>query len=254
MLKKLCLSVAMLLSAGVWTGSVAHAETVSLIGEDDWYPYSAKKDGKLQGFAVDIVKAAYAAAGVDLQLKTMPYARCMEVVKQGEELGCFDSADVPELRKEFVFHKQPLFNAEIAIYTLAGNEGGKPLTVADLKNKTVGITNGYTYGAELEDDASIKKDTAPSDLVNVRKLLAGRVKYSLVYTRVMDSLIASNAAEFQGKVKQVGSVTKHGLFVTFSPKKPESKRYAELLDKGLNTIRGNGVFADIEKKWQTPPK
>jgi hypothetical protein len=36
--------------------AAARAETITLIGEDDWYPYSGLKDGRIRGFAADIVK------------------------------------------------------------------------------------------------------------------------------------------------------------------------------------------------------
>ena len=39
-------------------------ERVVLVAEDDWYPYSAKRNGQSEGLSVDIVRAAFASAGV----------------------------------------------------------------------------------------------------------------------------------------------------------------------------------------------
>ena len=49
---------------------------LTLAGEDDWYPYTALKDGKLRGFSVDIIESAYAAVNVKVRFKSVPYARC----------------------------------------------------------------------------------------------------------------------------------------------------------------------------------
>ena len=42
------------------------------------------------------------------------------------------------------------------------------------------------------------------------------------------------------------------LYVSFSKRMPEAARYADALDQGLRTIRANGVYAAIEKKWANP--
>ena len=49
----------------------AHAEPLRIGAEDDWYPYTALRDGQVQGMSVDIVKAAFAATSPDIEL--LPY-------------------------------------------------------------------------------------------------------------------------------------------------------------------------------------
>jgi hypothetical protein len=52
--------------------AAARAETITLIGEDDWYPYSGAKNGRIRGFAADIIEAAYAAAGIQVKFTSAP--------------------------------------------------------------------------------------------------------------------------------------------------------------------------------------
>ncbi|GGC70738.1 substrate-binding periplasmic protein [Undibacterium terreum] len=227
------------------------AETITLIGEDDWYPYSALKNGQLQGFAVDVIDAAYASVGVKVQFVAAPYARCLMLVQTGQAMGCFDSLNDAKLGQEFVFHKEPIFKAVIGIYARA-DAAAQKITVAELKGHRVGFTHGYTYGDEVEKDNRIFREDAPTDISSLRKLLLGRSEYSLVYTRVVDYLNAFYASELQGKIRQVGIVTEDKLFVSFSKLRPEAARYADLLDKGLQTVRANGTYAVLEKKWKNP--
>jgi len=232
--------------------AAARAETITLIGEDDWYPYSGLKDGRIRGFAADIIEAAYAAAGIQVKFTSAPYSRCLMLAQTGQALGCFDSLQDAKLASLFIFHKEPIFKAVIGIYARE-NDKLPAITRLDLRGHQVGVTHGYTYGSDIENDAGIIRETAPSDLSNLRKLLRGRSDYSLVYTRVADHLRVTHPQEFQGKIKQVGVALEDKLFVSFSKSWPGAARYAQLLDSGLVTIRANGTYTKIEQRWQTPP-
>src|SRR5690606_42020620 len=55
-----CALLALLLGAL----GTAQADVPRIGVEDDWYPYSAVRQGEIRGLSVDIVRAAFAAAGV----------------------------------------------------------------------------------------------------------------------------------------------------------------------------------------------
>jgi polar amino acid transport system substrate-binding protein len=231
--------------------SSAFAETISLVSEDSWYPYAALKDGKISGFAVDVIQAAYAKVGITVEFTSAPYSRCLMLTKTGNALGCFNSTNDTTLGPEFLFHEVPLFRAMIGIYASAKNSK-KPLKAIDLRGHRIGVTHQYTYGDQIETDKAIIREVAPSDLSNLRKLVLGRSDYSLIYTRVASYLETSYPAEFKGKIFQVGTVLDDKLFVSFSKIRPESARYASLLDQGLLAIRADGTYKKLELKWQTP--
>ncbi|MFZ6676193.1 substrate-binding periplasmic protein [Undibacterium sp. Xuan67W] len=233
------------------TTGIACAETINLMGEDDWYPYSAQKNGQLRGFAVDVIEAAYASVNLQVNFVAAPYARCLMLVKSGQQLGCFDSLKDVKLTQDFLFHKEPIFKAMIGIYAKSDQPESR-LNAASLSGHKVGLTHGYTYGDEVEKNPQIVREIAPSDLSNFRKLLRGRSDYSLVYTRIADYLIATYPTEFKDKFKLLGIAVEDKLYVSFSKKQPDAERYANLLDKGLSIIRSNGTYQKIEQKWRTP--
>lgn len=231
----------------------AYAETITLVSEDNWYPYAALKDGKISGFAVDVIEAAYAKMHVQVKFISAPYSRCLMLAKTGRALGCFDSLNDLTLAPDYLFHQQPLFKAAIGIYATNKNQSGS-VNAADLRGKTVGVTHEYTYGDVIENDKKIVREVAPSDLSNLRKLIKGRSEFSLVYTRIVDYLQVAYPDEFKGKIRQVGVAVEDNLFVSFSKIWPDSKRYANLLDQGLIAIRADGTYRKLEQKWATPVK
>lgn len=229
--------------------SVQDEQQITLVGEDEWYPYAALRDGKLKGYAVDLIEAAYAAVNVKVHFKSAPYARCLMLVETGQELGCFDSLKDSKLSKIYLFHEEPIFKAEIGIYALATSQESR-LDYTDLRGKRIGVTHGYTYTDEVDTDTEMQREVAPTDLSNLRKLLRQRSDYSLIYTRVVDDLQHRYPDELKGKIKQVGSISTQFLFVSFSKKRADAAKFADLLDQGLRKIKKNGMYHKIEQQWR----
>lgn len=222
-------------------------EPLTLLAEDDWAPYASVRHGQAYGMAIDIVRAAYLAVGVAVTFRSMPYARCMKLVEVGREVGCFNSLKDSSTLQGFTFGKQPLFTATIAIYS---HQPANGVTVAALAGKRVGLTNGYTYGNEVEQDRRMLKDRAVSDLASLRKLAAGRLDYALVYTRVADQLQHLYSHELSGRVYRVGTVIDNPLFVSFSRHHLRSESARLQLDRGLQRLQQSGQYQQILQQWQ----
>ena len=174
-------------------------------------------------------RAAFAAAGVTVEFKTMPYARCMQAVRQGVELGCFDTLKDASTRDDYLFHEQPLFKATIAIYAPAAFAGS--VNAQQLAGHSVGLTNGYTYGDTIEKNPAIRKDMAPNDFLTLRKLVAGRTEFALVYTRVADWLLLQYP-ELRGGFRQAGVLLEDGLYLQLRGTRSDAPEAVRQLNRG----------------------
>lgn len=239
-----CLSVVLLCLLPVF----AAAQTLNLLVEDDWYPYAAMRYGKAEGMAVDIVQEAYRAVGVSVSFQSMPYARCMRLTEIGRYAGCFNSLKDATTEPVFLFGQQPLFTATIGIYAYADNP--QAMAVRSLAGKRVGLTNGYTYGSEVEQDRKMIKEYAGSDLANLRKLGRKRLDYALVYTRVADYLVAHYPQDLERRVVRVGTVIETPLYLSFSRVSPRAEAAMRQLDRGMMVLQQNGKYQQILKRWQ----
>jgi polar amino acid transport system substrate-binding protein len=233
----------------VCTASAWAVDKVRIGAEDDWRPYSSVSGGAPVGFAVDIVKAAWAAAGVSLELVPLPYARCMRMVDNGDLDGCFDTLRDARTEPHYRWHRQPLFKARIAIYGRAGPQDSKILGLADLLGRRIGVTNGYDYGETFDNDSRMVRDAAASDLITLRKLVAGRVDYALVYDRVA-SHIADLNPELAPLFVQRGVLAEPLLYLSFRRKGDDLTALIARFDRGLEQIRKSGEYARIEARWR----
>lgn len=248
-MKRSVMSLCCALAMSFTCNAALAVRTLTLVAEDDWYPYSAQQNGVSEGYAVELVRAAYAAVGVDVRFKVASFKSCMKQVEDGTELGCFDVNQDDDTRKRFIFPKEYLFVDTGGIYDMASSKQPDRITMHDLVGFRVGYTNGAVYGDYLDHAQGIQREFAMSDLSNLRKLIAGRQDYSLISTAVANYLFKTYPDDFAVKPRLVGLVTNQKLYVGFSKKRPEAAEAASLLDEGLAKIRANGIYSKIEIEW-----
>jgi polar amino acid transport system substrate-binding protein len=224
------------------------ADRLRIGAEDDWRPYSYLEDGKPVGLAVDLAKAAWAAAGVDVELVPLPYARCMKEVDNGLLAGCFDTLRDARTETKYRWHKEPLFKARIAIYGRKSQPDAR-MDLQALRGFRVGVTNGYDYGEAFDNDSSMLRDMSSSDLTSLRKLAAGRVDYALVYDRVAKQ-IAKQHPELASNFKQRGVLVEPQLYISFARDFPGIADTISRFDAGLEKVRKSGEYARIEARWK----
>lgn len=239
---------ALVVAAGLVLGVGAWAQRLRIGAEDDWRPYSFVVDGKPVGFAVDVARAAWAAAGVDVDLVPLPYARCMKEVDNGTLAGCFDTLRDARTESRYFWHKRPLFKARISIYGRTGGAKDK-VDLESLPGRRVGVTNGYDYGDAFDNDPHMLREVSPSDLVSLRKLVAGRVDYALVYDRVAQQIAKDHPELAQGFVQR-GVLVEPLIYISFTKLQPGLESAIARFDTGLDRIHRSGEYARIEARWR----
>ena len=99
------LALLALLAGGVLTGE----EKLVILAEDDAAPWSCM-DGT--GMANDIVRAAFTAGGVEIDLQIVPYERAKQMVIKGGAIACLSMSWQPEYEGKIAFAAEPLFVCE----------------------------------------------------------------------------------------------------------------------------------------------
>jgi polar amino acid transport system substrate-binding protein len=125
----------------------------------------------------------------------------------------------------------------------------RDVTLESLRSKRVGTTHGYDYGAAFDGDSAMTRDVAPSDLSSLRKLVAGRVDYALVFDRVANQIGRTYPA--LGKAYTLkGVLVEPRMYISFARSYPDIEHTITLFDQGLARLRKSGEYARIEARWQ----
>lgn len=222
--------------------------TVVVGAEDDWAPYSSAQGRHAQGFAVDVVREAYALVGIAVQFKALPYSRCMAETRAGRLLACFDAVPNSLIAAHYLWPKLPLFSTNMNIYARAGSPQ-RNLRARDLEGRTVGVQRDYEYGDEFDLNTRILRKVVDKNEQGFRMLLAGRVDYMAAEGRIANALFRSKPEQFGGKFTLVGTVAKPDLFIAFSKSAPGSAAMLERFNQGYAQLRASPRYKELEDRW-----
>jgi ABC-type amino acid transport substrate-binding protein len=226
------------------------SEKLDILAEDDAGPWSLKNG---TGFANDLVRAAFMAAGVEAHLQVVPYERAKQMVIKGEAVACFSMSWLPEYEGKILFSDKPLFTCQADYF----HNLSKPLMAGGEEAITntlrIGIVNGYEYPPSLKrlqtSGLAVLED-ASSEVLNLKKLAAGRIDAAIINhnkTKSAEYIIAS--AEVTGKVGVVFPCGILKSYIGFSSKHPSGLWARDKFNAGFRTIESNGIIAKIEAEW-----
>jgi polar amino acid transport system substrate-binding protein len=227
----------------IWSTLAQAAEPVRMAFQEHFPPFVEVKDGKPTGLAVDIVRAAAAKAGIDVEFLPVPFDQVHQTLKDGRADAIFPIAITPEREAQYDF-SSPLLMTGGAIFVRAPNP--TPANFAALAGKTV-VTPGTGPLVPY-----IQKNAPQLKLVITKN-------YEESLARIVNGEADAAALNFQVGASMAnelhpGKVT---MPTTMFEELPDTVavtkgRHAELLkrlDAGLAAIRADGTWDKINKRW-----
>jgi len=224
------------------------ASTVVVGAEDDWAPYSWATQQQPRGFAVDVVREAFALAGVQAEFRALPYSRCMAETRSGQLTACFDAVPNSLVKPHYLWPRMPLFSTRMNVYARTGSRQ-RGLRSKDLEGHTVGVQRDYEYGEEFDVNDRILRRVVDKNEHGFRMLLADRIEYMAAEERIANALFRSKASEFAGRFTLVGTVATPDLFIAFSKTAPDSREMLARFNQGYDKLRKSPRYKQIEEQW-----
>ncbi len=239
----------------LWLGVIFTHTLISeelVIVADPWLPFNGGIDDPHPGYLIEIAKAVFEPAGTKVVYKNVNWARAVEDARQGKVdaiAGAFVS-DAPD----FVFPKEPLGIVENHFY-VKKESPWRYQGISSLEKISLGVINGYSYGS-LDDYVSKNKNNFERIQMvsgenaleqNIKKLMAGRIDAVVEVKSVFQYLI-KNRPEAAALV-DAGGLPRIEVFIAFSPSHPQSKKRAEFLSQGVQSLRKNGRLKTILESY-----
>lgn len=248
-------AIYLLSSFGLVSPTVAAAEIIRLASLE-WPPYTGAQlpDG---GESTATLKAAFAAAGYQLEVDFLPWERALALAKAPNSgyAGYFPEYFSEAISTSFLFSVAigygPLGLAE------RRNQPLQWLQPADLQRYRIGTVQGYvnTQAFDQAVAAGLQPvETAGSDAQNLKKLAAGRIDAAIIDPHVMRHLLNHDAS--LASIKQLLAfnprlLENKALYVCFR-NGPDAARLADALAEGLARIRLRGPAAESNELLPPP--
>jgi len=218
--------------------------------EDQASPWS-QPDGT--GYANDVVRTAFAAAGVDVRFRVVPYARCKQLVVRGAEAACFSMSREPGIDSVVALADAPLFTCAVGFFERRAAPLGVARAAGLQRRTVVGVVLGYEYPESLRDlvrRGVLVFEPAPSEEINLRKLAAGRLDAALVnYDVVKTPDYVAASAGVRGRVRPAFDAGLLPSYIGFSRRHPRGAWALGRFNVGMRRIAADGRLRDIERRW-----
>ncbi|MFZ6816116.1 substrate-binding periplasmic protein [Undibacterium sp. Rencai35W] len=165
-------------------------DTVMRLASLEWSPYvgSQLRD---EGLTASIVKVTARQIGIDTKISYAPWSRTVQVGGTDPAYAGYFPAFYTKERESSCYFSG-ILGRSIVGFAYLKKRPFDWLRLSDLQAYKIGIVQDYANGEEF--DAMIKKgllktDTAPSDVSNLRKLLAQRIDVIVIDKNVLRQLL-----------------------------------------------------------------
>ncbi|MBT4500453.1 MAG: transporter substrate-binding domain-containing protein [Gemmatimonadetes bacterium] len=245
-MENLKLKYCFILFYAVFLTSAAAAEIE--VATIDWKPYSGR-DLTNYGFTSEIVSKAFERSGLGVKFTFLPWKRARQETEMGK-IDVLSPAYFSAERAQIYAVSEPYAWSTLVFC----KKKGKDITykeLKDLKPYKIGVVMGYVNSPEFDRADYLQKDSAPSDLLNLKKLLGGRVDLIVIDKFAAVDLLAHNP-----KLKTTPDdivfldppVAVHPIHILISKKTPDFARKMEAFNSGLQEITKDGTVEKILKK------
>lgn len=230
-------------------------ETIT-IRADEWCPFNCTPGSEKPGYMIELARIIFEEKGHTIDYQAMTWARAIQMTEKGEI-----DAIVGATKNEapgFVFPDIPQGYIRDSFFVIKPGSW-KYTGVESLEEVNLGVIRGYGYADAIQKYIDTNKNTLKVQEVsgndalhqNIQKLLKGRIdalteEKSVFWNTVKEMGIKDKFA-FAGSDKDVGE--DNYIFIAFSPKNPDSEKYAQWMTQGQTELRKSGKFAMILDKY-----
>lgn len=246
-----------LLAVFIFSPLNAFAEKITVVA-DEWCPYNCAP-GEKPGFMIEIAQAVFKKNNIEVDYSIMPWSRAVELTRQGQYSAIVGSTngDAPD----FVFPEKSQGLSTTAFFGLSDSKW-EYKGEQSLPEVVIGVIDDYSYSSVV--DEYIKKNLNNRDRIqviggenalelNIKKLEAKRIDAFPEDVNVLTDYYTSRGQTVPlknlGEASSKTDLKDKELFLAFSPKNPESKRYASMLSAGTDELRKSGELKKILDKY-----
>ena len=228
--------------------AVRAGEQWTVVCEEEFPPYNYVDGGKKTGIDTEIVYAVLKQLDVTAVHELLPWNRVIASLDQNQADLAYQLAGTPERFERYAMVGPHRVGK--TVFAIPADSTLGYATLEDLKGKTIGVVQGFSYTKEFNEAGYLTKDTsATNNEMLVRKLAAKRYDVIIGDASTLGFLAArlklADQIRFLPKVYQ--EVPRYIAF----PKQRADK--AERFRVALEAVKARGEIDAILARWSERP-
>lgn len=218
--------------------------------DDLFEPFFMQQGGKYFGLSADTILEAGRRAGIQVELRKMPWRRLESELAKRKIACAFALSHTPERDEYLDFGKVPLNPTDYVVFV---REESAVRTLDDLKGKTIGIRAGVRIAegiAQGNKEGRWNLSAVGTDAANFQKLALGRV--DAVVTDLTGGLYTLKQIGMLGVRRLQPPLMHYDTYMVF-PKGEHSAALAAAFDHALDKMRQDGTTERIMERYLGAP-
>ncbi len=224
---------------------------------DVWAPFAGVADSPTPGYCIEVIKAIYENEGYSANYITLPWTRCIEDTRSGRltALLAAHKVDAPD----FIFPTEQIARTSDLVFYVRADSDWNYDGLQSLKHIKLGYIQDYAYPSLIYD--YIKANTGSDQILASHgdepllrliealqmKRIDAFIEFSVVGNHKLRQLELEHAIINGGAISYP-----EGLYVAFSPARPDAQQLADLFDLKVKELRKNGTLKAISQKYEIP--
>lgn len=224
---------------------IATSEELELYGLN-FPPFQIEfPENDLKGFDVEVVTEVFERAGIDVEVRFLPWKRVIAVAKKGVIAGMV-SCSYQKEREEYLLFSDEISKSRRSFATVVGNVLGPMNTFEDAKGKMIVVTSGHGTEKEL-----VKKDVVHessfTDQASIKMLINGRVDAFYSSRELMQFLAKEMGVSDKLEYHDVSSKSVH---LCLTKKWQGADALMSKFNKTLKEVKADGTYEAIHSKYK----
>ena len=229
----------------IWLAGVPAAQARDVVMATlNWEPYYGEELPR-DGFFTALVRAAFDRGGHDASVQFMPWARAMLEIKQGDRdvlLGAYYN----EERAETYLASDSIYTDAVGIVTREDLTDIREFdSLEDLSGYTIGYGRGYSVNEEFDNAEYLDKEPENSQVLNLRKLYAGRIDMIAGSFASIRYLANREGHDVDELVFLEPTLNENTLHIMVSRSIDDGEQLLADFHEGLREIREDGTYDRI---------
>ena len=230
-------------------GAAAAIETINIVLTEH-PPYEYTENGKITGFSQEVVEAVLKEIKVLGDFQVLPWARAYDTALNTENVLIYSMSRTPVREKLFKWVgvvapvNAGLFALRARQLKITHLDEAKKYQIGTMNNdarEQFLLSKGFIKGQHLQSIAQYE--------ANYEKLKLGRIDLWATNSEVAHYLVRKSGDDPAIVMEEVYSLSDNeGTYMAFGAK--TSDAVVDRFKQGLATVKKNGIFNALKKKWQ----
>lgn len=225
----------------------AVAEEQIIIVSPESHPYAYREGNVAKGVLHDLVIEAFRRAHRPIEIRFLPWARCMEEVKKGHADAMFVMYKTPERERDFAFPDEQLTDLRERIFVRRNANFELLDDFSNFTGRRIGILNYTVHGPRLSQAIALRRIASlvsVSSYEGMVDMLASNHLDLLI--GVDDAIIdAALSQGLQDRIREIDPVVDTIPAYMVFGRRPELAEASRDFDRALHEMKADGTYDRI---------